>query len=81
MKNSVKSIVVFRRAFTRSELEKLKILDETNNVMRACSHAGISHPTWIRIYKNNGVTKTTTIASLLEYADVVQKAAKKELAA
>lgn len=79
MKSSIKSNVVLRRALTISELERLKIISDTDNVMRSCAHAGITHKTWMRIYKHNGVTKTTTIASLLEYADVVKKVADKQL--
>ena len=70
---------ILHRHLTKHELDRLSIIVRTGNISRACKHAGISLPTWSRIYKANGPTKTTTIALLLNYADKVKKAAKKEL--
>ncbi len=81
MKEELNQTAIFRRPLTKHELERLRIIAQTENITRACTHAGISLPTWSRIYKSNGPTKTTTIALLLAYADKVKKAAKKELIA
>lgn len=78
MKNENKT-VVFRRALTAKELHKLKIVVDTENISRACIYAGISQPTWRRIYTHGGVTKTNTIQSLMEYADTVKRVVNKEL--
>lgn len=79
MKNKTTNTAIFRRALTRQELERLRIIAETENITRACRFAGITLPTWARVYKHNGITKTTTISALLDYAQQVHKAAKKEL--
>ena len=74
MKQNVNQTAIFRRPLTKHELERLRIIAQTENITRACTHAGISLPTWSRIYKANGPTKTTTIAlQCLNFLEVLDK--------
>lgn len=72
MKKANNTEPIIRRSLTDTELKSLSVLEETENVQKACDSVGISRSTFYNI-KRGSKTKVEIIKGLIAYANKCNK--------